>query len=66
MMAKIRTVQQALSERNRALELPSRERNIQVTLRSDGGRIIYVSDPRRARVLERADKFLARQRTYKR
>ncbi|GAA1881374.1 hypothetical protein GCM10009715_29680 [Paeniglutamicibacter psychrophenolicus] len=62
---KARTAKQARSERNKVLEEPSDERNIKVTLASDGGRVVYVSDPTRARVLERADKFLMRERTYK-
>lgn len=66
MTPRIRTAQEASAERNKTLEVPNDRRNIRVKLFSDGGRVIFVSDPRRARVLERADRFLARERSYKR
>lgn len=62
-MTKIKTARQADFDRYKVLETPSNDRNIKVTLDSEGGRVVYVADPARARALERADKFLTRDQT---
>ena len=61
-MSKIRTARPVESDRYKLLETPSSDRNIKVTLDSEGGRVIYVADPVRARALKRADRFLTGER----
>lgn len=61
-MPKITTADQALTDKYKFLETPSKRRTIKVVLTSDGGKTVYVSDARRAKVLERADRIMTRER----
>lgn len=61
-MPKITTADQALTDKYKFLETPSQRRTIKVVLTSDGGKTVYMSDARRAKVLERADRIMTRER----
>lgn len=60
MMTNIEVAKMTRAERIEALSVPSKLRTIKVEMKSEGGRVVYVSTPQRARILEAADRIMRR------
>lgn len=60
MMTNTKVAMVTRAERIKALSVPSELRTIKVEMKSEGGRVVYVSTPQRARILETADRIMRR------
>lgn len=60
MMTNTKVTKMTRAERIKALSVPSELRTIKVEMKSEGGRIVYVSTPQKARIMETADRIMRR------
>lgn len=59
-MTNTKVAKMTRAERIEALSVPSKLRTIRVEMKSEGGRIVYVSTPQKARIMETADRIMRR------
>jgi shikimate 5-dehydrogenase len=59
-MTNTKVAKMTRAERIKALSVPSELRTIKVEMKAEGGRVVYVSTPQRARIMETADRIMRR------